>query len=292
MASRRKQLSLLVGDENGIMKHLYIPNVFAKPPYKPEKYRVEPVEPGEAPNSVDPEAKQRREAEIESYKIQVATLKPKVTAMSCVDGLSRLNGVDFLAANPSDGTLLMGRHNGVVQRWNPPSRNGESATSLVTAKLQDFVMADDRTNTTIKVRRQPGLNLVGMCAGPTPGSIVTCSALGRLRVSNLTKDSNNTIMSVSMGDNICKMRGFGATPTVVAMGGREVDLRIFDVARGEFVYKAKNIAHDWLDMRVPVWVKDVQFLPGHSGNGGSTNASTANTASSDIPMMGVATGYG
>jgi ribosome biogenesis protein NSA1 len=299
--SQKTKLSLLVGDENGIMKHLYIPNVFAKPPLKPQKYKPPVAEMGEPPSSIDPIAKAQRDSEFEQYKVQVAALKPRVTPFAGAEGLSRLNGVDALASCAADGTLLMGRHNGVVQRWRLPSANGTNThvSPLLTAQLQDFQMADDRTNKDIQVRRQPGLNVVGISAGPTPGSVITCSALGRLRVSNLLPgsdhNSTSTVMSVSMGNNLKRMRGFGASPSIVALGGREVDLRVFDVTQQKLVFQAKNVSHDWLDMRVPVWCNDVQFLPGHSGGGGSTTAASSassSSSSSNVPLMGVATGYG
>jgi prolyl 3-hydroxylase /prolyl 3,4-dihydroxylase len=293
---KRCKLSALVGDENGIMKHLYIPNVFAKPPLKPIKYKPPVAEPGEPPASVDPEAKAQNDAEFEQYKTKVAALKPRVTPLIGMDGLSRLNGVDALALCASDGTLLMGRHNGIVQRWSIPTHT-EQSTALLTAQLQDFQMADDLSNKNIKVRRQPGLNLVGISPGPTPGTVISCSSLGRLRLSNLKEGEGgqSTLFSKSMGDDLRRMRGFGASPSIVAMGGREVDLRVFDVTQEKIVFQAKNVSHDWLDMRVPVWCNDLQFLPGHSGGGGSTTASTSSStssSSSSVPIMGVATGYG
>ena len=296
-SSRATRLQALVGDENGIMKHLYIPNVFAKPPVKPDRYRPPVAEPGEPKASIDPVAKAKKDDEFARYKEIMNNMKPKVTAMHGVQGLSRLNGVDVLGASHEDGTLLMGRHNGVVQRWSLPktTRGGNESvggTPLLTAKLQDFVMSDDRSNPEIKTRRQPGLNMVGICPGPSSGTVVTCSALGRLRVSNLNSDDTSTISSVSVGENIRRMRGFGTRPTIVAMGGREVDLKIYDLVQGDYSFRAKNVPHDWLDMRVPVWANDLQFLPGHSGSGGSTDATHQDMSSSNCPILGVATGYG
>lgn len=52
-------------------------------------------------------------------------------------------------------------------------------------------------------------------------------------------------------------------------GGRENDLKIRDMASGSVTYKARNVPHDDLDMRVPVWVRGARFLPPQAAAGGS-----------------------
>ncbi|XP_072106890.1 WD repeat-containing protein 74-like isoform X4 [Mobula birostris] len=48
----------------------------------------------------------------------------------------------------------------------------------------------------------------------------------------------------------------------VATGGKENELRVWDLQRPqETVFTAKNVRNDWLDLRVPVWVRDVHFIP-------------------------------
>ena len=37
-------------------------------------------------------------------------------------------------------------------------------------------------------------------------------------------------------------------------------LRVIDLETGSNFFKSKNVAHDWLDMRVPVWVRDIRFM--------------------------------
>ena len=58
----------------------------------------------------------------------------------------------------------------------------------------------------------------------------------------------------------CGTLGVGGAP-VVAVGGKETDLHMFDVETGELAFSAKNVPHDKLDLRVPVWVRDVRFAP-------------------------------
>ena len=47
----------------------------------------------------------------------------------------------------------------------------------------------------------------------------------------------------------------------VALGGREKDLVLWDVASASTCFKARNVPHDNLDLAVPVWVTGLQFVP-------------------------------
>ncbi|XP_008051782.1 WD repeat-containing protein 74 [Carlito syrichta] len=50
---------------------------------------------------------------------------------------------------------------------------------------------------------------------------------------------------------------------VVATGGKENALKLWDLRGSEEpVFRAKNVRNDWLDLRVPIWDQDIQFLPG------------------------------
>ena len=45
---------------------------------------------------------------------------------------------------------------------------------------------------------------------------------------------------------------------VFAYGGRENDLCLFDLEKQESIFTARNVPHDFLSLRVPVWVSDMQ----------------------------------
>ena len=47
----------------------------------------------------------------------------------------------------------------------------------------------------------------------------------------------------------------------VAVGGRDRDLAVWDVATSSVAFKAKNVPHDNLDLAVPVWVSGLHFAP-------------------------------
>ena len=52
--------------------------------------------------------------------------------------------------------------------------------------------------------------------------------------------------------------GDGASP-LVALGGKERDLSLWDVTTGTSTWLARNVPHDKLDLREPVWVTAVRF---------------------------------
>jgi len=46
----------------------------------------------------------------------------------------------------------------------------------------------------------------------------------------------------------------------LAYGGKENELQLFDIAAEKVEWTAKNVPHNFLDLRLPVWITDVQFL--------------------------------
>jgi ribosome biogenesis protein NSA1 len=63
------------------------------------------------------------------------------------------------------------------------------------------------------------------------------------------------------GTDIARMRVDPLNAGRVALVGKEQLLRVFDTEKKVAVFKARNVRHDMLDMRVPVWGKDVRFFP-------------------------------
>jgi hypothetical protein len=50
--------------------------------------------------------------------------------------------------------------------------------------------------------------------------------------------------------------------TTLAAGGKERELGLWDVVTGQSVWEARNVPHDKLDLRQPVWVTAASFLDG------------------------------
>lgn len=53
--------------------------------------------------------------------------------------------------------------------------------------------------------------------------------------------------------------GAGINGSCVAFGGKDVDLKVWDLETQQYTFQARNVANDFLDMPVPVWVTDVGF---------------------------------
>ncbi|XP_003798751.1 WD repeat-containing protein 74 [Otolemur garnettii] len=97
------------------------------------------------------------------------------------------------------------------------------------------------------------------------GSLITCVDSGILRVwHNSDKEaSSDPLLELRVGPGVYRMRQDPAHPHVVATGGKENALKLWDLQGSEEpMFRAKNVRNDWLDLRVPIWDQDIQFLPG------------------------------
>ncbi|XP_036619055.1 WD repeat-containing protein 74 isoform X1 [Trichosurus vulpecula] len=94
------------------------------------------------------------------------------------------------------------------------------------------------------------------------GCLITCVESGILRV--WPEDSSEHITQLSVGPSVCRMRQDPDRPHIVATGGKENSLKVWDLQASsqEPIFRAKNVRNDWLNLRVPIWDQDIQFLPG------------------------------
>ncbi|TMW68939.1 hypothetical protein Poli38472_001095 [Pythium oligandrum] len=97
------------------------------------------------------------------------------------------------------------------------------------------------------------------------GSVVRCTDAGDVFIKNTLSKGKPATFNV--GPDLERMRLEPTEQTHIATGGKERDLNIWSLERQEAIFKAKNVTHDKLDMRVPVWVKDLHFLSQGSSNG-------------------------
>lgn len=109
--------------------------------------------------------------------------------------------------------------------------------------------------------------------------IISCTDTGTISYINrgqfnLGNDLGMIACKVSLGiDMICKMRVHPSKPYLFATGGDDRNLSIWDIRLGHSsvreneslqflkpVWQSKNVPHDWLDMQVPIWITDLQWL--------------------------------
>lgn len=56
------------------------------------------------------------------------------------------------------------------------------------------------------------------------------------------------------------MRPSNVEKNVIATGGKEHKLQLFDLHTKKRIFEEKNIRHDWLELKVPLWISDIGFL--------------------------------
>ncbi|XP_066598507.1 WD repeat-containing protein 74 [Prorops nasuta] len=94
---------------------------------------------------------------------------------------------------------------------------------------------------------------------PYNKGILTAVKSGEIKLWRF-KDNDEVILNV--GNNLCKMCNSFTHENIIATGGKENELKLYNVETKTKIFTEKNIRHDWLEMRVPVWISDIAFLPG------------------------------
>lgn len=90
-------------------------------------------------------------------------------------------------------------------------------------------------------------------------SILVASAGGSVRV--LDWDTKATALDFSTGGPLSRLRCPRGRISLAATGGKEHPLQLWDVTAQRALWKAKNVKNDFLNVRVPVWIRDLAFVP-------------------------------
>ena len=96
--------------------------------------------------------------------------------------------------------------------------------------------------------------------------------LGRTRTPHL-------FFQFSVGKPVHAAR-FHSSAGVLAVGGPEHDLALWDVEKSMSTFQARNVSNTELDLRVPVWVSAMQFLP-EAGSSATTGPLSTSSARDD-----------
>lgn len=92
--------------------------------------------------------------------------------------------------------------------------------------------------------------------------MVSCADDGRVQISS-------GLNGVQAGDKSTfdvegSVSAFDRFKQLIAVGGREHELSIWNLATSERQWRARNVPNDKLDMRRPVWVGAVRFITDHT----------------------------
>lgn len=91
-------------------------------------------------------------------------------------------------------------------------------------------------------------------------AVTTCSSSGHLKVWRY-KESEQ--LELPLGGEVCKMQRFWQKEGVVGAGGKNNDLKVWDLEKKTKIFCAKNVKKDMLELEIPIWVTDLAFLPNH-----------------------------
>ncbi|XP_014670024.1 PREDICTED: WD repeat-containing protein 74-like [Priapulus caudatus] len=92
-------------------------------------------------------------------------------------------------------------------------------------------------------------------------NIITCVESGQVTVWDTALEEVEKV-KFEVGGDVCKMRHNAHQSNQIATGGKENELKIWDLTNSSVpLFTAKNVPHDFLNLRVPVWITDMQFVP-------------------------------
>eukprot|EP01137_Pigoraptor_chileana_P021408 Opistho-2@85055 len=169
-----------------------------------------------------------------------------------------------------------------VQRWSTQSRDLEVVAMCAGGKINADV--SDVEGHLIVARKNGSLDVISTLTGETVRSVggiqgqikglehwddvvMTATDAGHVAIRSLAGDGVPAIVKeFSVGPNVQRMRGNQQCRNLLAVGGKEHDVTVWDAnAPEKFVFRAKNLKHDNLDLRQPIWVTDIAFAPNENG---------------------------
>ncbi|KAK2582506.1 hypothetical protein KPH14_004804 [Odynerus spinipes] len=89
------------------------------------------------------------------------------------------------------------------------------------------------------------------------GAILTAVYSGEIK---LWKFNNKEQFVLNAGDNLHRMRHSNVNRKIIATGGQENRLKLFDLEKQEQIFSEKNMPHDFLNLRIPIWISDIAYL--------------------------------
>lgn len=165
----------------------------------------------------------------------VVLKKESFTNYGDVKSLDKTQGITSMCLQKVDkrDIILMGLKNGCVKTFD-----------TATHQLGDSITC----NKPCPVR--------GVAALPD-GSVVTCLENG-----NLQRWKNDQCdIEKSVGDDIKVMVHNKHTNDVIATGGQENDLKLWQLkSMDKPIFVAKNVKNDFLNLRVPIWITAIDFF--------------------------------
>lgn len=67
---------------------------------------------------------------------------------------------------------------------------------------------------------------------------------------------------INAGENLNRMCHSCMEKNIIATGGQENRLKLYDLEKQKQIFSEKNLSHDSLELRIPICISDLNFLPG------------------------------
>jgi len=188
------------------------------------------------------------------------------TALSWGGGQSREHGVDrmcWLDDAVQDRGVVVALRSGSLQHWSPSHAHSSAGGGGAGATPARCVGSFEG--------RAAGLQALSASgrASESP-SLVLCNEEGCVQLMDLAPAKKHKELSFStvaewgVGGPVHQMR-LEPTEGVITVGGNEKDLSLWSLETQQSLFKAKNVAHDKLELRVPIWITDMQFTSAPGG---------------------------
>jgi len=95
---------------------------------------------------------------------------------------------------------------------------------------------------------------------PVDQEVLTMGKLKKKDIEIEEEEKEKHKVQMRLGKNLCRMRQNFHDKNIIGVGGKEVELQVWDLTRPEtYVFRAKNVRPDMLCLRQEVWVSDLTF---------------------------------
>ncbi|KAJ2554102.1 Ribosome biogenesis protein nsa1 (NOP7-associated protein 1) [Coemansia sp. RSA 1933] len=182
--------------------------------------------------------------------------------------VDRERSIQQMVATENGDMFVVGRKNGTVEAI--AKETGNLVHEFADPGFANAVSIKNH-NRVITERSFVGL-------GATSKAFISCTNLGEVRYQPFSSTTGDSVL-MKLPLDVWRMRTHSKYTNVIAAGGREQELSIWDINAVGFgssdsvvvedryrkpttapLFKSKNVPEDNLGLRVPVWITDMQFL--------------------------------
>lgn len=154
----------------------------------------------------------------------------------------------------------------VVHTWESKTENAIVGLEVLTAANDNnsrrlLTCTDAGIAKLVSVPKSGGTKEENDAMSDDNNKTTSSSKKGKKKGKKNTKKDKNLLAEWTVGKDLCTMRADPTEMKHFATAGNENLLRLWDIETQENIFKARNVPHDFLDMRVPYWVNDLAFMP-------------------------------